>query len=511
MRKIREILRLHFDKGLSNRAVARAVAASASTVSDCLSRAKVVGLCWPLPERLDDGELERRLYPPPEPSSAPRALPDLAWVDRELRRKGVTLMLLWQEYKRDHPDDGYQYSQFCEHYRRWRGGLDVVMRQRHRAGEKMFSDFSGDGIPLSDPGTGEVSQVELFVAVLGASNYTYAEAFATQQLPAWVAGHIHAYEYFGGVPEITVPDQPRTAVTKPSRYEPVINPTFLDMAKHYRTAIIPARPGKPRDKAKVEGAVLIAQRWIVAALRNQRFFSLEQINEAVAEQLELLNGRKLQKVDATRVELYEALDKPTLQPLPAVRYEYAEWQVRRVNIDYHVEVDRHYYSVPYQLAHKKVEVRCTSTTIEIFHKRKRVASHRRSYYRYAATTQREHMPKAHQRHAEWTPSRILTWAGQTGPATRRLAEKILESRKHPEQGFRSCLGLLRLGKAYGPERLEAACARALVIGACSYKSVQSILKTGLDHQPLGERADGSADQDRTGPDHGNIRGPDYYQ
>jgi transposase len=510
MRKIREILRLHHERGLSNRAIARSVAASPATVSGCLLRAKVVGLGWPLEPEMDDTALENLLYPVPDAGRAPRAEPDFETIHKEMRRKGVTLQLLWQEYKLDHPDDGYQYSRFCERYKRWRGDLDVVMRQRHRAGEKMFSDFSGDGIPVFDRETGEVRQAELFVAVLGASCYTYAEAFETQQLPDWVAGHIHAYEYFGGVPEITVPDQPRTAVSKPSKYEPVINPTFLEMAQHYRTAIIPARPAKPRDKAKVENAVLIAQRWIIAPLRNQRFFSLAQVNEAVAERLELFNGRKFQKLDTTRVELFEALDKPALQGLPARRYEYADWLNPRVNIDYHVEIERHYYSVPYQLVHKKVEARCTTTTIEIFYKRKRVASHRRSYHAGGATTAREHMPKAHQRHAEWTPSRILTWAGQTGPATRSLAEKIMQSRKHPEQGYRSCLGLLRLGKTYGSERLEAACGRALAIGARSYQSVKSILKTGLDRQALPDRKAQQTDQQQNIADHENIRGSDYY-
>lgn len=510
MRKIREILRLHNERRLSNRAIARSIAASPATVSDCLLRAKVAGLVWPLAPELDDTELENLLYPLDGAGRAPRAAPDFETIHKELRRKGVTVQLLWQEYKLEHPDDGYQYSQFCERYRRWRGDLDVVMRQQHRAGEKMFSDFSGDGIGIIDRETGEVRQAELFVAVLGASCYTYAEAFETQQLQDWVAGHIHAYEYFGGVPEITVPDQPRTAVSKPSRYEPGINPTFLEMAQHYRTAIIPARPAKPRDKAKVENAVLIAQRWIIAPLRNHRFFSLAQVNEAIAERLELLNDRKFQKLDATRAALFESLDKPALQALPSRRYEYADWVSPRVNIDYHVEIGRHYYSVPYQLVHKKVEARCTATTIEIFYKRKRVASHRRGHHAGGATTAREHMPKAHQRYVEWTPSRILTWAGQTGPATRSLAEKILQSRKHPEQGYRSCLGLLRLSKTHGADRLEAACARALAVGARSYQSVKSILKTGLDRQPLPTQENQSAEPRTEVAEHENIRGAGYY-
>jgi len=511
MRKIKEILRLKFGRGLSNRAIARSVQVSPATVSDCLMRAKLAGVGWPLEPELDEATLEAKLYPPPPPARQPRVVPDFAHLHRELKRKGVTLQLLWQEYKQVHVRDGYQYTQFCELYKRFKGKLDLVLRQDHRAGEKMFTDFSGDGIDIVDPVTGEVQQAELFIAVLGASSYTYAEAFESQELRCWTDGHIHAFEYFEGVAEITVPDNTKTAITHPSRYEPDVNPTYLDMAKHYGTVIIPARVRKPRDKAKLENAVLIVQRWILAALRNHKFFSIQQANDAITEKLEELNARKFQKLDTTRRELFEQLDKPALQALPATRYEFAAWSSPRVNIDYHVELYRHYYSVPYQLVHKRVEARVTASTVELFFKGNRVASHKRGYVKGQHTTQREHMPKSHRRYLEWTPSRILNWAGQTGPATRTLAEKILASRRHPEQGYRSCLGLLRLGKSYGQERLEAACARALVIGSWTYKSVKSILKTGLDRQPLPNERNPNTHKEPLPDGHENIRGADYYQ
>jgi transposase len=420
----------------------------------------------------------------------------------------VTLQLLWQEYKQAHPDDGYQYTQFCEYYRRFRRQLDVVLRQDHRAGEKMFVDFSGDGIPITDPETGEVREAPLFVAVLGASSYTFAEALSSEGLRDWITGHVHAYEYFGGVPALTVPDNPKTAVLRPCRYEPAIHPTYAEMARHYSTAILPARPRKPRDKAKVESAVLLAQRWILAPLRNQTFFSPEESNEAIVERLDILNNHRFQKLDTTRAKLFEQLDKPALRPLPPTRYQFADWSTRRVNIDYHVEIEGHYYSAPHELIHKQLEARITTTTMELFFRNRRVASHPRSFRKGSHTTDPAHMPKAHRKYLEWTPSRILAWAAKTGPQTEKLAEAILSSRPHPEQGYRSCLGLLRLGKAYGKGRLENACGRALTAGACSYKSVASILKTGLDQQPLLV----TTSPRNTAPKvHPNLRGTAYFQ
>jgi transposase len=489
------------------RDVARSVGVSSSTVLGCLTRATEAGLTWPLPDDLDDGQLERRLYPPPLSSSVTRTMPDLRSLHHELRRKGVTLQLLWHEYKSDHPDDGYQYSRFCDLYRSYAKTLDVVMRQEHKAGEKTFTDYSGDGIEIVDRHTGELREAPLFVATLGASSYTYVEAFESQELRWWVDGHIHAFEYFGGVTDLLIPDQTRTAVSKPCLYDPELNPTFNEMAVHYRTAVLPARPRKPRDKAKVETAVLVAQRWILAALRNHTFFNLAQANEAIAEKLEELNSKKFQKLDTTRRELYESLDRPALKPLPPTRYELAEWSKPKINIDYHVEVLRHLYSVPYQLYGEYVDARRTTHTVELFFKGRRVASHHRNDQPHRATTCLEHMPKAHQKHLEWTPSRILSWASKTGAKTEELCQRIMDGRQHPAQGYRPCLGLLRLGKKYGQDRLEAACGRALYIGSLSYKSVESILKNGLDRQPL---LPGTNDNEPDPIEHENVRGPDYY-
>ena len=507
MRKIRETLRLHWGEHLSFRAVGTSIGASPSSVSACVRRAEAAGLSWPLDEELDDGALEAMLYPPPLPSCRARVEPDWEYIHREMRRKGVTLQLLWQEYKESHPDRGYEYSAFCGHYRRFRGKLDVVMRQDHRAGEKLFVDYSGDGVEIIDPSTGAVTEAPLFVATLGASNYTYAEATPSEELRWWIEVHVHAFEFFGGVPELLIPDNTRTAVTRACRYEPDLNPTYLEMAQHYGTAVIPARSRKPRDKAKVEGSVLIAQRWILAALRNHAFFSLEQANEAIAAKLVELNGRRFQKLDTTRRELFETLDRPALRPLPPQRYEHADWARPRVNIDYHVEIDRHYYSVPYQLNRERVDVRYTTTTVEVIFKGRRVASHRRSYLPGRHTTVTEHMPKAHQEYLEWTPSRIIQWASKTGPETAALVDGIMAAKPHPQQGYRACLGILRLGKSFGQDRLEAACARASAIGSCSYKTVKSILGTGMDRQ----QALPDDEPELVLPtDHANLRGPTYY-
>lgn len=506
MRKISEVLRLHFGQGLSSRAIARSISAAPGTVRDYIIRAKAAGISWPIPAEMDETALEGRLYPSAQGDfGRGRFDPDFGHVHREMKRKGVTLMLLWQEYKSAHPEDGYQYSQFCQLYQKYKGTVDVVMRQDHRAGEKMFVDFSGDGIGITDPGTGQVKDAALFVSVLGASSYTYIEAFPAENLFGWISGHIHAFEYFGGVPEITVPDNPRATVTHPCRYEPDINPTFQEMARHYGTAVIPARVRKPRDKAKVESAVLIVQRQILAALRNHTFFSLTEANAAIWAMLDILNARPLQKLEKSRRELWESMDRPALMPLPGTRYEYADWSRHTVNIDYHVEVDRHYYSVPYVLAHKLVDVRTTASVVEIIHRGIRVASHRRSMVRGMHTTDPCHMPKSHREHLEWTPERILEWASKTGSNTSLLCGKIMESRQHPEQGFRSCLGIIRLERDYGRGRLEAACQRALVMGAMSYKSISSILKNNLDRQlPLVPKPMTAT------RDHENLRGPDYY-
>jgi len=505
MRKIREVLRLKFDGGQTNRRIARSCHIGRPTVADYLLRFEEAGLQWPAAEALDDTTLEHKLFPAaPVVSTTQRTVPDWGEVHRELRRKGVTLTLLWHEYKAAHPE-GYQYSWFCDQYRAWAAKLDVAMRQEHRAGEKLFVDYAGQTVEVVDRGTGEIRHAQIFVAVLGASSYTYAEATWTQQLPDWIGSHVRAFAFFGGVPELAVPDNLRSGVSKAHRYEPDLNPTYMDLASHYGVAVLPARVRKPRDKAKAEAGVLLVERWILAALRNRTFFSLQEVNREIARLLERLNARPFKKLPGSRRELFEQLDRPALRPLPAQPYEFAEWKKVRVNIDYHVEIDGHYYSVPYQLLKTTLEARYSERTVECFHKGQRVASHVRSHRKGRHTTVPEHMPTSHRSYAEWTPQRLVRWAAKTGPATASVVQSILERRAHPQQGFRSCLGIMRLGKSFGEERLEAACRRALTLGACSYKSIESILRQGLDRKRVPEQQ-----ELELSIEHENIRGSDYY-
>jgi transposase len=459
-----------------------------------------------LPEGLDEVAIERLLFPALSliPTSQ-RPLPDWVEVHQELRRKGVTLFLLWQEYKARWPE-GFQYSRFCDLYRLWAKKLDLSMRQEHKAGEKMFVDYCGQTVSVVDRESGRSREAQIFVAVLGASNYTYAEATWTQTMPDWVASHVRAFEYFQGVTELIIQDNLKSGVAKPCRYEPQLAATYEDMLAHYGTAGLPTRVRHPKDKAKIEVGVQVTERWILARLRRQTFFSLSELNSAIRNLLEGLNLRPFRKLSGSRRSLFESLDRPALRPLPAERYVYAEWKKARVNIDYHLEVDRHYYSVPYQLYGQELDVRLTATTVECFHKGHRVSSHARSFLRGRHTTVKAHMPKAHQSYAEWTAERVIAWTTQAGPFTRGVAEHIMASRLHPQQAFRSCLGLMRLGKIYGPLRLEAACQRALRYQAASYRSVNSILKSGLDQKPLDDQVRSAAPVD-----HPNIRGSAYYE
>lgn len=505
MKKIKDILRLKWECGLSARQIARSQKVARSTVAEYLRRATAAGLSWPLPDELDETDVERLLFPfLPMIVGKDRALPDWLETHKELRHKGVTLFLLWQEYKARRPE-GYHYSRFCELYRLWAEKLDLSMRQDHKAGEKMFVDYCGQTVPVVDRESGRTREAQIFVAVLGASNYTYAEATWTQGMPDWVGSHVRAFGYFQGVTELVILDNLRSGVTKPCRYEPELNVTYQDLLAHYGTAAIPTRIRKCQDKAKVENAVLVTERWILARLRHHSFFSLSELNAAIRALLEELNRRPFKKLPGCRRSLFEDLDRPALKQLPAERYVYAEWKRVRVNIDYHLEVDGHYYSVPYQLIKRELDVRLTANTIECFHKGRRVAGHVRSWLRGRHTTITAHMPKAHQGYAEWTPERVIQWTTQAGPATRAVAEHILASRPHPQQAFRSCLGIMRLGKSYGRERLEAACQRALRFQATSYTSVKSILKNGLDTVPQEEGLESPPIA------HPNIRGAAYYE
>jgi transposase len=504
MRLVREILRLRHG-GLSQRAIARSLSLGLGTVCECLSQAAKAGLAWPLAGDVDDGQLEALLGAGPAADSCPRPLPDLAHLHEELRRKGVTLQLLWVEYLRDHPN-GYRYTQFCEHYRRFARRLSPPMRQIHRAGEKGFLDFAGQRPWIVDRRTGEAIAGELFVAALGASSYTYAEAVPSQDLTDWTGANVRMLEFYGGVPEILVPDCLKGAVTTPCRYEPAINRTYQDLAAHYGTAIIPARPGHARDKAKAEAAVQVAERWILAALRHRTFFSFAEMNEAIRELLEAINTRPMKHLGASRRELFERLDRPALRPLPLNRYEMAEWKTCSVNIDYHVAVDHNFYSVPHPLVGERVEARATAGTVEVFFRNNRIASHVRLTGRGRYSTLKEHMPASHRAHLEWSPSRLIRWAETTGPAAGRVVAEILKTRPHPEQGYRACLGIMRLAERYGSGRMEAACLRAEQLGAASYKTVKNILGAGFDTLPFEE----PSETPRTLPVHDNIRGAGYY-
>src|SRR5690349_8917537 len=506
MRKLKEVLRLH-SLGLSQHQIARSCSISQSTVHEYLSAAQAAGVQWPLPENWGDQQIEQSLFPQrPAPAVWRKHLePDWAQIHQELQtHKDLTLQLVWQEQRESNPE-GYGYSRFCELYRRWLKKLDLVLRQEHRAGEKMFVDYAGATIPIHDPEGGEVHAAAVFVAVLGASSYTFAEATSGQDLRNWIGSHMRAFEFFGGVSEVVVPDNLKSAVTHPSYYEPDLNPTYRDLGEHYGVAIIPARPYRARDKAKAEVGVQVVQRWIVAALRKRKFFSLAEVNQAIAELLVRLNERPFRKRPGSRAALFAQLDQPALKPLPAARYQFGEWEKARVNIDYHIEVERHFYSVPYALVHQEVEIHVTGDTIEILHRGVRVASHVRCSEPAKASTLPEHMPKAHQKHVGRTPSRLIEDAQQVGPVTGELVTAILAAKRHPEQGYRSCLGILRLAKMYPVERMEAAARRCLRARAYNFQSMDSILKNQLDRLPLP-----GDPPSRPVVDHDNIRGADYF-
>jgi transposase len=502
MRKIREVLRLKAD-GFSKRRIAASLGISATAAMECVQRARRAGLTWPLPEDLSDQALELRLYPPATINDEQRPLPSWAEIHRELKRPGVTLQLLWQEYREQHPS-GYAYSRFCDLHREWERRLSPTMRQTHIAGEKMFVDYSGTKLQLTDRTTGEVLTAELFVAVLGASNFTYAEATWTQSLPDWIGSHTRALNYFGGVTAVIVSDNLKSGITKACFYDPNVNRTYEEMARHYKTAIVPARPRKPKDKAAVEVGVQIALRWIIAKLRNRTFFSLAELNAAIRDCVEQINNRVTRHLGASRRSLFEQIERSALKKLPDTEYVFAQWKQCRAGIDYHVEIERHYYSVPYTLMRQELWASYSASTVEVFHRGKRVAAHRRGPSNRGHTTLPEHMPSSHRRYADWTPERIKREASEIGPNAGALVEVILREKRHPEQGFRSCLGIVRLVGRFPRERVEAACERALAIGTRSYTSVKSILDTKLDRKRPEKAADGPAIV------HSNIRGPNFY-
>lgn len=505
MRKTREILRHILDLDLSYEVTEKSVGVSHGQVCRTLAKVRERGLVWTELSPLSDDKLEALLYGKKQPLLSTAPLPDWPTVDAELRRPGVTLLLLHQEYKQQHPL-GLGYSQFCDHYSRFRKRRPLLMRQQYTAGERLLIDYSGKKPFYFDRETGARIECELYVAVLGASNLTYAEATATQRRDDFLRSHLRAHAYFGGVARLWTPDNLKSAVTKPCPYEPTLQRDYEELATHYGACVLPARPRKPRDKAKVEVGVQIAQRWILARLRNVRCFSLHELNQHIARLLEELNHRPMRVYRKSRRELFEQIERPHLRPLPAHPFVLCQTKEARVHIDYHVAFDGHFYSVPYTLVGEPVRVRATDTTVEIYHKTERVASHLRSSKRGGYTTVPEHMPKAHQKQRDWSPGRLLNWAATVGPHTASLCHAILDSRRHPEHGYKSCLGLMRLGQRYESARIEAACARAYAAGARSYQSVKTILENGLDRIPM------SSEQPPAARicDHEHLRGPGYY-
>ena len=499
MRKIREVLRLKFEARLSDQEVARAIGSARSTVQECLRRSREAGLGWPLPPELDEEALHARLYQRSVPlSRTPQ--PDFAHIHAELKRPGVTRLLLWQEYKAGRPD-GWQYSVFCDQYRRWLATQDVVLRQNHIPGDKMFVDYAGQTVPIVDASSGEETAVQIFVAVLGASSYTYAEATWTQSLPDWLGSHVRALEDFGGVPRAAVPDNLKSGVTKPHRYDPALNPAYQDFAEHYGLAILPARVRKPRDKAKVEVGVQVVERWILARLRNHRFFSLGELNAAIRDLVAELNGRPFKKREGSRASVFAEIEKPALRPLPPTAYEFATWKKAKVHLDYHVEIERSYYSVPYALIGKTVEARITANAIEVFHRQSLVARHLRSRVRGRFVTLAVHRPERHSAVIDLTHERLMQRALAIGSATAEVLAQQMHRRVHPEESLRTSLGILRLARDFSPEALERAAARAVALRTFSYRALRALIAAPPPAEP--ERA-------ALALEHENVRGGTYF-
>lgn len=507
MRKVREVLRMHLEGAIAMREVARLTGLARSTVRDMVVRFQRTGLAWPVPSEMTEADLEERLYGLAGVKAGRRKQPEPDWsvVARELKRKHVTLQVLWDEYIAVHPD-GYRYSRWCDLFRRWEGRLGLVMRQSHAGGEKLFIDYAGDTVPVVvDRLTGEIRRAHLFVAVMGGSSLSFACATWSEQFADWAEAHNAAFAFFGGVPQLLVPDNAKVAVIKACHFEPMVNRSYIDLARHYGTAVLPARPRRPRDKAKVEACVGIVERWVLGRLRNRVFYSLADLNAAIGECLADLNEtRILRQFGVTRRQLFTEVDAPNLKPLPAEGWVHAEWKRCRVGLDYHIAVDRHHYSVPHRFARREVEVRFTARTVEIFLAGERIAVHMRGSGNGRHTTVAEHMPSSHQRYQGWTPAKIREDAAKVGPMLALLVERIIADKPHPEQGYRSCVGILGLGKRFGPERLEAAATRALEIGARHYPSVKSILEKGLDQVPVPKAPE------REPILHDNIRGSQYY-
>ena len=502
MRRIKECLRLHYEGNLNQTELSRTLLTSRSTIQYYLKRAECCGKTWAELKELPEKQLEELLFHHEKRAESKRPEPDWALVHNAYQSKSyITLQILWQEYIDTHPD-GYSYTRFCVHYHAWALYLKGYMRQRHIAGEKLFVDYSGKKPRIRDLRTGEDREVEMLVMAWGLSHYLYVEAQESQRLPDWIMGHRRGYEYFDCVPHIEVPDNLKSAVSKACRYDPDVNVTFTEFAHHYGVAIIPTRPRKPKDKPKVENAVLIVQRWILACLRNRVFYSLHELNKAIRELVDKINDKPMQLLKKSRRELFLEQDKPNALPLPSEPFVYREWSFPKVAFDYHITVNENFYSAPWTLAGQKVSARLMENTVEIYHQHERVALHQRSRLSHQYTTEPTHMPEAHQKYVEWTPARLFIWAEEIGTATRQLIEKVIKTKSHPQQGFRPAMGILRLGKTYGNDRLEAAAQIALTFGFLRVQQIADLLRNGMDKQPLGST--------ETVTNKSNIRGRDYY-
>jgi transposase len=503
IRKMKEILRLYYDANLSMHQIAKSLSISSGVVHKYIKRSKELNISWPLPENItNDSKLKELFQPPPSKLNITTVI-DYQAVHTECKRKGVTLQLLWEEYHEARIIT-LGYSQFCRRYRAWLKTQPSSMKQTHKAGDKTFIDYSGMTFDIIDPATGEIRSTEIFIGVLGASNYTYAEATWSQQLPDWIASHVRMFEYFGGASALLVPDNLKSAVTKACRYDPDVNPTYAEMVSHYNTAVLPARPYRPKDKSKAEGSVLLVQRWILARLRNETFVGLFELNQAIKKWLKILNNKPFKKIPGCREELFESLDKPQLIPLPKIKYEYKAYKHPKVHVDYHVEIDGHYYSVPYKHVGDRLDVWYNNNVVECFYQSKQIAIHQYSELKGKHTTLTEHMPKSHQKKSEWSKPRFLNWASNIGINTHKITEHILDSKTHEEQGFRACLGFLGLSKKYTPEKLEQACEYAILNNVKIAKSVKTILQKEIyKHQNIGLTINKPITHD-------NIRGSEYY-
>ena len=505
MNKIKEVLRLKYDCGLSNRSIASCLKLGPSTISELLTRFKQSELGWPLPESCSDADLTQALYHGKK-ASRDKVMPDFTQYAVELRRKGMTKMLLWQEYHEQYQEQAYAYTQFCEHFTRWFKTQKRSMRQLHVAGDKLFIDYCGPRLQVVNPDTGEVREAEVFVATLGASNYTYAEATYTQQLEDWVMSHARCFEFLGGVPDMVIPDNLKSAVTKTCRYEPDLNPTYHQLAEYFNVAVIPARPYKPKDKSKAEVGVQIVERWIMARLRHQTFYSLAQLNGEITKLLQVMNNKVMKQYQQSRQHLFDTLDKPALHPLPVQPYQYTQIKTVRVHIDYHVEIEKHYYSVPFQWVKKRLRAHVSTQLVQLYHEDTLIAQHPRSHRLGGHTTQAHHMPKEHQKQHEQSPINLRSWALSIGEYTHQVIELQLGRRRHPEQAYRVCLGILSLAKTYSKPRLEQACYRAIAMNTTALKSIKQMLKKGLDKQPLPTQQT----EPEKSIEHDNIRGTNYY-